>query len=45
VLNFYADPSHVHDAPEFMETVRVWAQLAEPISYARLLDRLSAQRS
>ena len=41
LLNFYADPSHVHDRPEFFETVAYWAKLARPVTYNQLLAELS----
>jgi len=41
LLNFYADPSHIHDRPEFFETVAHWARIARPVTYSRLLAELS----
>jgi hypothetical protein len=41
LLNFYADPSHIHDRPEFFETVAHWAQIAKPVTYSQLLAELS----
>jgi hypothetical protein len=41
LLNFYADPSHIHDRPEFFETVAYWAQIAKPVTYSQLLADLS----
>ena len=41
LLNFYADPSHIHDRPEFFETVAYWAQIAKPVTYSQLLAELS----
>lgn len=40
LLNFYADPSHIHDRPEFFETVAYWAQVARPVTYSQLLAEL-----
>lgn len=41
LLNFYADPSHIHDKPEFFETVAYWAQVARPVTYNQLLAELA----
>lgn len=41
LLNFYADPSHIHDRPEFFEAVAHWAQIAKPVTYRQLLSTLS----
>jgi hypothetical protein len=41
LLNFYADPSHIHDRPEFFEAVAHWAQIAKPVTYSQLLAELS----
>lgn len=41
VLNFYADPSHIHDRPEFFEAVAYWASVAKPVNYSQLLAELS----
>jgi Polysaccharide deacetylase len=40
LLNFYADPSHIHDRPEFFEAVAYWAQIAKPVTYSQLLAEL-----
>jgi peptidoglycan/xylan/chitin deacetylase (PgdA/CDA1 family) len=40
VLNYYADPSHIHDRPEFFETVAHWAKIAQPVTYSQLLAEL-----
>ena len=41
LLNFYADPSHIHDREEFFETVAYWAKIARPVTYRELLAELS----
>ncbi len=41
LLNFYADPSHIHDRPEFFEAVAEWARVARPATYGQLLAELS----
>lgn len=41
LMNFYADPSHIHDRPEFFETVAYWAGVAKPVTYNQLLSELS----
>jgi len=40
LINVYGDPIHVHNRPEFFEAVEAWASVAEPVSYAELLDRV-----
>lgn len=40
LLNFYADPSHIHDREEFFEAVAHWAQIAKPVTYSQLLAEL-----
>ena len=42
VLNYYADPSHIHDVPEFFEAVGVWAKAARPTTYSEILQGLRA---
>jgi hypothetical protein len=37
LLNYYCDPSHIHDQPIFFETMRELVKLAKPISYGKLL--------
>jgi hypothetical protein len=41
LLNFYADPSHIHDRDEFFDVVAHWAKVAKPVSYGELLTELS----
>lgn len=41
LLNFYADPSHIHDRPEFFEAVALWASVAKPVTYSQLLAELT----
>lgn len=41
LLNFYADPSHIHDRPEFFEAVAGWARVAQPVTYSELLAELA----
>jgi len=41
LLNFYADPSHIHDRDEFFDVVAHWAKVAKPVSYNGLLAELS----
>ncbi|MBU1666566.1 MAG: polysaccharide deacetylase, partial [Gammaproteobacteria bacterium] len=40
LLNFYADPSHIHDQPEFFAAVAQWARIARPVTYQQLLAEL-----
>lgn len=40
VINVYGDPLHVRDRDEFFAAVELWAGVAEPVSYAELLDRV-----
>jgi hypothetical protein len=42
VINCYADPAHVADRPEFLEAVRAWRQVAEPIAPAELAAMVRA---
>jgi peptidoglycan/xylan/chitin deacetylase (PgdA/CDA1 family) len=42
VINVYGDPLHIHDSPEFFAAVEAWTRVAEPISFAGLLDRIAA---
>ena len=41
LLNFYADPSHIRDRPEFFDTVAYWARIARPVTYNQLLEKLN----
>ncbi len=38
VLNYYADPSHIHDRPEFFSAVAHWASVAKSVTYNELLQ-------
>ena len=40
VLNYYADPSHIHDSPLFFDTVARWAAVAKPVNYQTLFEEL-----
>lgn len=40
LLNFYADPIHIHDSDIFFDTVACWKSVARAITYSELLDRL-----
>ena len=40
VLNVYGDPSHIHGREEFFRAVQGWLEVAQPASYAGLLDAL-----
>lgn len=41
ILNYYADPSHIHDRPEFFETVAHWSRIATPVTYSQLLSEIA----
>jgi len=41
LLNYYCDPSHVADQPIFFETMRELVKVAEPLNYAKLIERLA----
>jgi len=41
LLNYYADPSHIHDRPEFFEAVDRWARIAKPVTYSQLLAAIA----
>ena len=40
LLNFYADPIHIHDSDIFFETVSHWRSAAVAVTYSKLLERL-----
>ena len=40
IINFYADPSHIHASEIFFATIARWREVAEPVTYAELLDRI-----
>lgn len=40
ILNYYADPSHVHAQDDFFRTVAAWAKVAQPISYSEILKKV-----
>jgi hypothetical protein len=40
LLNYYADPSHIHNQEAFFETIRLWSSLAQPINFQDLLEGL-----
>lgn len=39
ILNYYADPSHIHDQAEFIRAVEFWLTIAEPVNYRGLLEK------
>ena len=39
ILNYYADPSHIHDQAEFIRAVESWLTIAEPVNYRSLLEK------
>jgi hypothetical protein len=41
LVNVYADPSHIHDQPAFFDAVAAWSEVAQPVSYRTLVDRLA----
>ncbi len=41
LLNYYADPIHIHDQPIFFETVKAWTEMAECVDYRVLMDKIS----
>lgn len=40
LLNYYADPSHVAGNEDFFKAVQLWLEIAEPVSYSGLAERL-----
>lgn len=40
LLNYYADPSHIHDQDDYFNTVQRWCSIAEPFTYSELLSKL-----
>ena len=41
ILNYYADPIHIHDQPIFFETVKAWAEAAQSADYQQIMDALA----
>lgn len=41
ILNYYADPSHIWDKPEFFEAVSLWSEVAQPVQLGDLSKILS----
>lgn len=41
LLNYYADPSHIHDSPLFFDTVARWAAVAKSVNYEDLFKELA----
>jgi len=44
ILNYYVDPSHVVDKEIFFATVKVWREMADSVSYSRLMEDLSVEK-
>ena len=40
LLNFYADPIHIHDSDIFFKTISHWRSVAVPLTYSKLLEQL-----
>lgn len=40
VLNYYADPCHIHDQESFFDTVAHWLSIAQSVTYRELLETL-----
>jgi hypothetical protein len=43
LLNFYVDPSHVHDRPEFFAAVESWLEVSRSMTYSELFAELSGR--
>lgn len=41
LLNYYADPLHIHESPQFFDTVAQWAKVAKPVNYQSLYEELA----
>lgn len=41
LLNYYADPLHIHESPEFFETVAQWVKVAKPVIFQSLFEELA----
>ncbi|RJR32891.1 MAG: polysaccharide deacetylase [Deltaproteobacteria bacterium] len=41
LLNYYVDPSHVHQQEAFYQTVDNWRRLARPVNYREFLEEIS----
>lgn len=40
IMNYYADPSHIHESEIFFETVGQWLAVAQSVTYGELLENL-----
>ncbi len=38
LLNYYVDPSHIHDQELFYQTVACWLRVAQPVNYRQFLE-------
>lgn len=38
LINIYADPSHIHNQPEFFEAMHILSKMTENINYTQLLE-------
>lgn len=41
ILNYYADPIHIHDQPLFFDTVKAWTETAQPADYQQIMDAVA----
>ena len=39
LINIYGDPSHIHDKPEFFDTMTLFMKTAQNVSYTQLLEK------
>jgi len=44
LLNYYADPSHIHDQEIFFKTVECWLSVAKPVNYRELMEHLPCNK-
>lgn len=44
LLNYYADPSHIHDQELFFKTVEYWLSVAKPVNYRELMEHVLCKK-
>lgn len=45
ILNYYADPSHIHDREEFYGAVRSWLEVGESATYSDIVHIVSSRET
>ncbi len=44
LLNYYVDPSHIHQQEAFYQTVDCWLRVAHPVNYRQFLKEVSSEK-